>query len=153
MAGYGWEEYDARTGGRQTIHDAVNTIDLTTEFVKVPGGEHGGSWGVRVRGVPREDAPKHSKTIVAFSFAMAGLGILEVENERDTLGYEGVVTLKGYSVELGDFKVDVTPGPETNVYPRHPHPAWDEKPLDRTIVYSTTVPEEALWQAKGMLRS
>jgi len=41
MAGYGWEEYDVRTGGKQVMHDTVNKIDLTTEFVKVEGGEHG----------------------------------------------------------------------------------------------------------------
>jgi mannosyl-oligosaccharide glucosidase len=48
MAGYGWEEYDVRTGGRQVIHDTGNKIDLTTEFVKVEGGMNGElaySWG------------------------------------------------------------------------------------------------------------
>src|ERR1700761_6777148 len=42
MAGYGWEEYDARNGGRQVIHDTGNKIDLVIDFVKVPGGQHGG---------------------------------------------------------------------------------------------------------------
>lgn len=41
MAGYGWEEYDVRTGGKQVIHDQGNKIDITTEFVKVEGGTNG----------------------------------------------------------------------------------------------------------------
>ena len=55
MAGYGWDEYDIRKGGRQTIHDAGNNLDLTIDFIKVPGGEKGGNWGARVKGVPRDD--------------------------------------------------------------------------------------------------
>jgi len=41
MAGYGWEEYDGRTGGKQVIRDKVNQLDIETYLVKVPGGEHG----------------------------------------------------------------------------------------------------------------
>lgn len=41
MAGYGWEEYDVRTGGKQVIRDQGNHIDITTEFVKVEGGDNG----------------------------------------------------------------------------------------------------------------
>jgi mannosyl-oligosaccharide glucosidase len=41
MAGYGWEEYDVRTGGKQVIRDQTNKVDLTTEFVKVEGGNNG----------------------------------------------------------------------------------------------------------------
>ena len=41
MAGYGWEEYDVRTGGKQVIRDRGNKVDITTEFVKVAGGDNG----------------------------------------------------------------------------------------------------------------
>jgi mannosyl-oligosaccharide glucosidase len=41
MAGYGWEEYDVRTGGSQLIRDQENKIDIQTQFVKVEGGENG----------------------------------------------------------------------------------------------------------------
>lgn len=74
MAGYGWEEYDVRTGGSQIIRDQGNMIDIQTQFVKVEGGEHGwshlnrfttlnkltdyllgGHWGVRITGTLRAD--------------------------------------------------------------------------------------------------
>ncbi|KAI9813806.1 MAG: Processing alpha glucosidase I [Pycnora praestabilis] len=151
MAGYGWDEYDVRSGGRQTIHDEGNDIDLTTEFIKVPGGNHGGSWGVRIRGTPRDSAPPDLKTTVIFSAGMEGLGSLEVANSPDPLGMEGTVSLEGQTSELGDFKIDITEGPNTNAHPRRGHQSYDEKPLDRTMVASFQVPEEALWQTKPLM--
>ena len=151
MAGDGWDEYDVRTGGRQTIHDAGNRLDIQTELVKVEGGSHGGSWGVRIKGTPREDAPPQLKTTVIFYTAMEGVGNLELANEADDLGYSGTVTIEGNSVGLGQFRIDVTDGSETNSYPIHNHPSHGEKPLDRTIVQSLEVPEEALWQIKRMI--
>src|SRR4051794_9748549 len=106
MVGYGWEEYDVRQGGRQTIHDAENKIDITTEFVKFPGGEHGGSWGVRIKGTPREDAPAQLMSTVVFYSQMDGLGNIRVANTPDPLGFEGTVTIEGQTMELGEFKID-----------------------------------------------
>ena len=146
MAGYGWDEYDVRQGGRQTIHDAGNQLDLTTEFVKFPGGEQGGSWGVRIKGVPREDAPEQLMTTVIFYASMEGLGRVGVSNEPSDLGYEGTVTFNGQTNELGDFTIDVTAGPDTNKHPPRTHETYGNKPLDRTMVASFQVPEEAIWQ-------
>ena len=147
MAGYGWDEYDVRHGGHQTIHDAGNSIDITTEFVKIPGGDHGGSWGVRVKGTPREDAPDRLITTVMFYAGIEGLGSLEVQNAPDELGIEGDVNLAGSSNELGEFGIRITESVE-NRHPPKQHPSYDGKPLDRTIVSSAQVPEGSLWQAK-----
>lgn len=151
MAGYGWDEYDIRKGGRQTIHDAGNTIDLTIEFVKVPGGQHGGSWGARVKGVPREDAPPEQLTTVVFYAALEGLGNLGVTTETtesDAAGFEGDVKLSGHTNELGGFSIDVTAGPASNAHPVHQHPSIEDKPLDLTFVSSSFVPPDHLWQSK-----
>lgn len=148
MAGYGWDEYDVRHGGRQTIHDAGNSLDITTEFVKIPGGQHGGSWGVRVKGTPREDAPARLMSTVLFYAGMEGLGSLSVENEPNDLGVVGAVNMEGSSNELGDFKLQITEGPDTNLPPHPSHKSYEGKPLDRSIVMSLQVPEGALWQAK-----
>lgn len=149
MAGYGWDEYDVRTGGRQTIHDAGNNIDLHTEFVKIPGGTDGGSWAVRIKGVPREDAPPDLKSTVVFSVALDGLGSLEIANEQSGPGYDGTVTLEGNSPELGEFTIDITPGSQDNSHPVHKHPSYKDKPLDKTLVQSYQIPGDALWQLKG----
>lgn len=151
MAGYGWDEYDIRKGGRETIHDAGNTLDITIDFIKVPGGKNGGSWGARVKGVPRNDAPPVQLTTVIFYAGLEGLGSLKVANEPDPLGFEGDVKLAGHTPELGDFTIDVTAGPESNEHPHHSHPSYAEKPLDRTMVASLYMPPDVLWQTKSNL--
>lgn len=151
MAGYGWDEYDIRKGGRQTIHDAGNTLDLTIDFIKVPGGQHGGSWGFRVKGVPRADGDPNQPTTMVFYTTLEGLGQLGVD--MDSIpgpALEGDLKLNGYTTELGDFSIDVTTGPETNEYYEHNHPSYDEKPLGKGIVASSTMPPQQLWQAKGL---
>ena len=153
MAGYGWDEYDVRDGGRQTIHDAGNNIDITTEFVKIAGGLHGGNWGLRIKGTPREDAPPHLMSTVIFYTAMEGLGSLEIANEKDPLGIQGTVTIKGQTAELGEFTIDITEGPESNMHPPASHQSSQDKPLDRTLVASFQVPEDAIWQTKRMSRT
>ena len=151
MAGYGWDEYDVRTGGQQTIHDEGNHIDITTEFIKVPGGKHGGNWAVRVKGRPRENGPPRLISTVLFYAGMEGFGSLAVKNEDDELGIEGNLVFEGSSNELGDFMLEVTEGPESNIHPPPTHPSYEEKPLDRTIVTSLQVPEEGMWQVKNLV--
>lgn len=153
MAGYGWDEYDVRDGGRQTIHDAGNNIDITTEFVKIPGGLHGGNWGVRIKGTPREDAPPNLMSTVIFYTAMEGLGSLEIAGEKGPLGIEGTVTVKGQTAELGHFTIDITEGPESNMHPPAAHQSSQDKPLDRTLVASFQVPVDAIWQTKRTSRN
>jgi len=51
---YTWTEYDTREGGVQVIKDSSNNVKITTEFLKVAGGDHGGSWAVRVKGEPMD---------------------------------------------------------------------------------------------------
>lgn len=151
MAGYGWDEYDARTGGRETIHDANNQLDITIDFVKIPGGKHGGSWAARVKGTPREDAPEDLSTTVVFYATLEGPGRLEVndwEAERSKAGSEGNIRLSGVTPELGRFMIDVTAGPD-NDHPECSHPSCETKPLDKTFVASMEIPSEALWQSKS----
>ncbi|KAF1961233.1 glycoside hydrolase [Byssothecium circinans] len=151
LDGYGWDEYDVRSGGRQTIHDPANHIDITTEFIKFPGGQHGGSWGARIKGTPREDASPDLKTTVVWYHTLEGLGVLESQGDAEETGAEGDVVLRGRTVELGEFEIKITEG--KGDHPQTGHPSYQEKPLDRTIVHSGQVPDEALWQAKAVLFS
>jgi mannosyl-oligosaccharide glucosidase len=47
---YGWIAYDPRAGGVQVIKDGKNNLELTTEFLMIPGGKNGGSWAARIKG-------------------------------------------------------------------------------------------------------
>jgi mannosyl-oligosaccharide glucosidase len=150
MKGYGWEEYDPRRGGIQSIHDIENGIDLTTSFVKFPGGAHGGSWAARIKGVLNEDAPKEQKTIVVFYVTQEGedseLRALPSDDEH---GYEGDVTLNGHSETLGNYKLVVTKG--KGVQPQSDHDLSTLRGPGQTVVQSLTYPEEHIWQAKPIL--
>lgn len=148
MAGYGWEEYDARSGGRQVIHDTGNKIDLTIDFVKVPGGQHGGSWAARIKGNPREDAPPTLVTTLIFYAGLEGFG--ELGFTADEPNEDGEVTLHGQTPALGDFDITFTDSSE-NLLPYKTHPAWDSKPIDRPIMNSVQIPPDAIWQAKNIV--
>ncbi|KAL2262273.1 hypothetical protein VTK26DRAFT_1865 [Humicola hyalothermophila] len=150
MKGYGWEEYDPRRGGVQTIHDIENGLDITTSFVKVPGGAHGGNWAARIKGVLNDDAPKDQKTIVIFYVTQEGEdSVLEALEGEDDKGYEGDVTLKGRSEPLGNYKLIVTKG--TGIQPQSDHDITAVRGPGQTVVQSLTYPEEVIWQAKPVL--
>jgi mannosyl-oligosaccharide glucosidase len=41
-----------REGAVQVLKDPLNNLELTTEWLKIPGGDHGGSWAARISGKP-----------------------------------------------------------------------------------------------------
>lgn len=150
MAGYGWDEYDTRKGGVQTIHDAGNHIDITTSFVKVPGGANGGSWAARIKGVPRSGVPDDVRTQMILFLGQEGFGsILEPPTDGEQDGFPGDVTFKGRSESLGDFNIVITKGTGE-------HPAGGEfnedHDMEKTIIQSLNLPPEFLWQAQRIVQ-
>lgn len=55
IQGYGYHKHDGREYASQEINDKPSNIILNTEFIKVPGGNHGGDWGVRISGTTMDD--------------------------------------------------------------------------------------------------
>lgn len=55
IQGYGYHKHDGREYASQEINDKPSNIKLNTEFIKVPGGKHGGDWGVRISGTTMDD--------------------------------------------------------------------------------------------------
>ncbi|PSK45137.1 hypothetical protein B9Z65_2277 [Elsinoe australis] len=155
MAGYGWDSYDPRLGGTQTIKDAGNGIDITTDFVKFPDrGSNGGSWGAKIKGTLRPDSAPNTKSTVVFSLGLEGLGSLEVDDsdsDAEELGYTGDVNFKGQTGDLGEFSITVTEG--KGDHPRHALQGKKLDPLERTRVHSLQVPDAAIWQAKQVMFS
>ena len=41
LEGYAWTKHDGREAGTQVLKDPSNNVELTTEFLKTPGGAHG----------------------------------------------------------------------------------------------------------------
>ncbi|KAH8879617.1 glycoside hydrolase family 63 protein [Thozetella sp. PMI_491] len=150
MHGYGWDEFDTRAGGVQSIHDTENSIDITTSFVKIPGGSHGGSWAARIKGKLHDDAPQDRKTILIMYVTQEGLGSeLEAAESEDKFGYPEDVTLNGRSESLGNYKLVVTKG--TGVQPTSDHEISDLRGPGQTVVQSLTYADEVVWQAKPII--
>ncbi|KAK4462167.1 putative mannosyl-oligosaccharide glucosidase [Cladorrhinum samala] len=149
MKGYGWDEYDTRNGGVQSIHDIENGIDITTSFVKIPGGAHGGSWAARIRGVLNEDTPPDQKTTVIFYVTQEGGGELVAAAGDNEFGYEDDVTLTGQSQGLGKYKLVVTKG--EGVQPKSDHPISERWGPGQTVVQSLQYDDSVIWQAKPII--
>ncbi|KAF8936813.1 Processing alpha glucosidase I [Haplosporangium gracile] len=99
---YGWLKHDGRTFGIQELKDTRNNVELTTEFIKVPGGNHGGSWGARISGKPiRKGKPMSISTL--YYIGLDGDGQLNV----DTASYDVKAPIVGNAKGLGDFDITI----------------------------------------------
>ncbi|KAI8620462.1 putative mannosyl-oligosaccharide glucosidase [Chytriomyces sp. MP71] len=104
LSSYAWLQHDGRSFGSQTINDGKFNVAIKTEFVKVPGGTHGGDWSVRISGTPIDES-KSVALAVYFYVALTDDGKLEVVNaDRGTAALESV-HLNGHVKSLGDFSL------------------------------------------------
>ncbi|XP_042788694.1 mannosyl-oligosaccharide glucosidase [Panthera leo] len=105
---YGWEFHDGLSFGRQHIQDGA--LRLTTEFVKRPGGQHGGDWSWRVTVEPQASDTSALPLVSLFFYVVTdGKEVLVPE-----VGAKGQLKfISGHSSELGDFRFTLMP-------PTHP---------------------------------
>ncbi|XP_074130343.1 mannosyl-oligosaccharide glucosidase [Sminthopsis crassicaudata] len=108
MGPYGWELHDGVSFGRQRLHDGA--LLLTTEFVKRPGGSHGGDWSWRITAEPQSQESLGIPLLSLFFYvATDGQGTLRPEP-----GTGGQLNgVDGHTEELGDFRLILLP--PTNV--------------------------------------
>ena len=98
---YTWTEYDAREGGVQVIKDSFNNVQITTEFLKIPGGHHGGSWAARVKGEPMDPSmycPEVKQKIIYSSIALRTDRVSRVS----TIFYMGLEGVGGLEMETDE---------------------------------------------------
>ncbi|KFA77783.1 hypothetical protein S40288_00486 [Stachybotrys chartarum IBT 40288] len=149
MHGYGWDEYDARVGGIQTFHDEKNKIDITTSFIKIPGGKHGGSWAARIKGELRDDAPPDTKFMLFYYVVQEGAGEVAPQGKGTKFGFEGDVTFKGTSQTLGDYTLLVTKG--EGEHPTSGHYLNSLRKGDTTLVQSGKYADDVAWQGQQVV--
>ncbi|XP_022094370.1 mannosyl-oligosaccharide glucosidase-like [Acanthaster planci] len=110
LARYGWLEHDGVNFGVQELVD--KNLTLKTEFVKQPGGKHGGDWTARISGKPRTKSA--NKTIASIVF-YAGLdqdnGLLQPVVKGNQL-----LQIRGNTKELGSFSIRFPPASNTTAY-------------------------------------
>lgn len=158
MRGYGWEQYDPRTGGLQVFHDEQEQkIELSTKFVK---SRDGNSWSVRINGVPKK-GHENALTTIAFYVGVEGVkkgSKLELKDKslyNVPRGIKGDVEFEGSSSELGKFNVAVTenggPGSPKNKYPKKStHPAAKNILPNYSRHVSLYVPDNNVWKARDI---
>uniref|UniRef100_A0A8C5KJ35 Mannosyl-oligosaccharide glucosidase n=1 Tax=Jaculus jaculus TaxID=51337 RepID=A0A8C5KJ35_JACJA len=101
---YGWEFHDGLSFGRQHIQDGA--LWLTTEFVKRPGGQHGGDWSWRVTVEPQASGTSFLPLVSLFFYVVTdGQEVLRPEVE--TKGQ--LKFISGHTNELGDFRLTLLP--------------------------------------------
>ncbi|QRW27438.1 glycoside hydrolase family 63 protein [Rhizoctonia solani] len=150
LAGYTWTEQDLREGGVQVLKDPYNNLELTTEWLKVPGGSHGGSWAARIKGKPL-DSTKISRNSLIFYAGLEGLGGIDLENEEQENGYEGTINLVGITPELGDFSIRIVDGPDNVYITEGAHAEAFARTAGKTHVVGAVAPPGQVWQAKDIL--
>ncbi|KAF8448061.1 glycoside hydrolase family 63 protein [Boletus edulis BED1] len=106
---YAWTAFDSRQGGVQVLQDSFNNVEITTEFLKIPGGEHGGSWAARIKGKPIQPAYP-SRISAIFYLGLEGLGGIDLITDEDENGIDGPIEFSGATPDLGDFTIRIVDG-------------------------------------------
>ncbi|PPQ81232.1 hypothetical protein CVT25_015756 [Psilocybe cyanescens] len=147
---YTWTEYDTREGGVQVIEDSFNNVKITTEFLKVAGGDHGGSWAARIKGEPI-DRSKISRVSPIFYFGLEGLGGLDMETEENENGIPGEIKLSGSSPDLDEFTIRIVDSADNRAVVIGPHADAFQSRLGRTHFAGRPVKEGDIWQANQII--
>jgi len=147
---YTWTEYDRREGGVQVINDGANNVRITTEFLKIAGGDHGGNWAVRVKGVAI-NPDVHARISPIFYFGLEGLGGLEMETDENENGITGEFSLSGSTLELDEFVIRVVDGPSNKAVTEGPHVSAFQERIGKTHYLGRPVPSGNIWQAKDLI--
>ncbi|KAG8941772.1 Processing alpha glucosidase I [Tulasnella sp. 424] len=150
LGGYTWTEHDPREGGVQVLKDPKLNLELTTEVLKFPGGEHGGSWATRIKGRPLNPAKPMKVSVVSYQ-GIEGLGSLELDNAPDSNGLTGEIVFNGESVDLGKFRLRRVESPESQILTEGPHADRFEEKNGKTHFIGRMVPDGKLWRAKDVV--
>jgi mannosyl-oligosaccharide glucosidase len=146
MGGYGWTNYDPRTGGSQTIEDTKGNLRLTTELFKKPDGAAGADWNLRIRGVPITESQNPQTIAVIYVGSETELyandAILECTNTLNQNRSGETIRVWGYTEDLGSFELLLQS-------PRSSKPNDQRAPLHKISVASMTIPSTTIWHAKG----
>ncbi|CAO3659074.1 unnamed protein product [Umbelopsis vinacea] len=142
LHGYGYFKHDGRSFAFQKLKDPYTDIELTTEFIKIPGGRFGGEWGVRIKGTPLTEGTNPVTNLVFYA-GLEGEGGIDIVSKLKADGLKSPVKLEGDSPELGDFAIQFDEGPG-NVSPR----SGLQKDLTKTFYWGIQAPEDEMWKTK-----
>ncbi|KAF9228032.1 glycoside hydrolase family 63 protein [Gyrodon lividus] len=144
---YTWTIFDPRHGGVQVLEDSPNNVEITTELLKVAGGQHGGSWAARVKGKPLDPAlPSRISTI--FYVGLEGLGGLDLITDEDENGIEGPIEFSGATPDLDEFTIRIVDDPDNRAVTTGPHSEVFADRLGKSHFVGLRVGSGQVWTAK-----
>ncbi|PRT53520.1 putative mannosyl-oligosaccharide glucosidase [Wickerhamiella sorbophila] len=136
---FGWDHYDPRLGGQQTIVDKENSVTLRTTLLK---SENGDSWVVRVEG---DQSPDAVLSLVYYT-AIEGDGDLQLKSMLTAQGIKGDTLIEGSSPELGRFDLKIVDAHGS--HPESSHPVAADRPGQNTQYAAMNVPNDNAWRAR-----
>jgi len=99
---WGWEKHDGRNFGIQRIQD--RGVSLTTSFVKVAGGSHGGDWSARIEA----EGPRGTEISLLYYAALEEGADASLEPR---IGEGGELSsIEGVSATMGAWRLWWAPG-------------------------------------------
>ncbi|XP_025902952.1 mannosyl-oligosaccharide glucosidase [Nothoprocta perdicaria] len=113
---YGWLQHDGDAFGAQEIRE--RGLLLRTEFLKRPGGEHGGDWSWRITALPDPGTGTDTDALLSLFFYVAtdGQGTLQPHVEDGAR----LASVTGSTEELGSFNISfLKPTTETGAEPKY----------------------------------
>ncbi|ORY48586.1 glycoside hydrolase [Rhizoclosmatium globosum] len=151
LEAYAWLEHDGRNYGSQTIKDGKSNVEIKTDFVKVPGGQYGGEWAVRISGTPI-DASKDTAIALYFYTALTGEGSLELLDAKSAKRGLNQVQLNGNVPSLGDFSFVIHDDPN-NSEPESTKKEYRKfADLSKTQYAAFNTPPGSTWKVKDILQ-
>ncbi|CAI6338254.1 unnamed protein product [Periconia digitata] len=142
---HGWDVYDSRRGGIQSIYDKSSDMMIKTSFVKTSAGPGAGNWALRITGNTTGSKSKGQKTRMIFYVGKEDgckECVLEAAaSQQGQDGYVETVNIHSEHPELGTAEIRI---------PRPFDVDGSAKP-GYTAVKSLQVPKEkSIWEAKSL---
>ncbi|KAJ3025693.1 UNVERIFIED_CONTAM: Processing alpha glucosidase I [Siphonaria sp. JEL0065] len=148
---YAWLEHNGRNFGSQTIEDGANNVLIKTEFVKVPGGKHGGEWSVRISGTPI-DEDKETAIAMYFYTALTSDGSLNLLNTASAKKGLTQVQLNGNVPSLGRFSLFIDDDLDNSEPDSTKNEFRNLADLSRTQYAAFNVPIANTWKVKDLVQ-
>ncbi|BGP41883.1 Processing alpha glucosidase I [Rhodotorula kratochvilovae] len=148
---YSFTEHDGRSAAKEVLSDKENNVRLTVRWVKVPGGDEGGSWAMRITGEPINDDKLSRISLVNYFGNDGPLSYLELENAADASGLASPVTLKGSTSGIGSYRIRIEDHEGNEDVFKGPHASDFGDKIERTQYVGLGVPAGMVWQAKNAI--
>lgn len=100
LKGYGWTHHDGTNFGVHEVEDS--NFVVKSEFLKRPGGDHGGDWTARIKLLPKETGKQEKQVASLFLYMSleSNAGFIAATRVGDRM-----TAIRGRSDDIGSFQL------------------------------------------------